>query len=582
MAWYDYVPGVSNVAGFAKGDVGQGLLGPLGYGLGNQAAQGSNTAAQGASAASGGYGDLANWQWDTAMGGLGAAQGAYNPSNALWQGTYGNQGPNALDQWWGQNQAAFNQPTASQGAMNQFQTYMQQPTMAGSAYQNAQGQLGYSQGKDYYDRFGGQMQNRSQQEMAYNPNNYSSPGAAESFYGQAQGTLGGPGRAAQLNYQDTTNMGDFARGLGGQQGQGATNQGAGEIGNYYRGANDVSQYAGGQMGQLTGPGTYEQFVTQDINGTNPMMQRQTDQGLARINQEQARRGGFRSGSADTQVGNFLGEMGAREYDQRADRAQSAQQMQLSRIGAGTGLAQASAQGKLAQGQGLQGLAGQQDAEKMGRLGQQLQAQQGASAESLANSQGRMNYAQAGDQNDLARMQMLGGFAGQAQNAEMARLAGGMNAAGQSDQGFMARQQAGYGMAQGADQSNLARLMGLQGMAQGADQGQMARYGMLNNMAGQVDQNSLARLLGAGGMAGNVTQADQQQLNDMFRTRFGLDNANAGMIQGFYGQGAQGYGDAQSNSLNALANYYALIGQGQDARAAVPWQAANVGVKFAGA
>lgn len=581
MSWYDYVPLASNISGLAKGNLTQAALGPTGYLLNNAASKGYDTAAKGAGAASAGYADLGNWNWNTAQQGLGAAQDAYNPSQSTWNRTYGSQGPSALDSWYQQNQSQFGGPTSTQGAADQFNRYMSGGTSTNNAYQNGKGLLNTaSTAGDYNNQFGGQMTGRSSSaEQAYNPYNYSQPGAAEGFYGQAQGMLGGSGRTGNLSYVGTNDMSNFAGGLAGQQGTGATTQAAGEIGNYYRGANDTSQYAGQQMGQLSGPGAYENFVSGDINGTNPQIQRETDQGLARINQEMARRGGFKSGAADTSIGNFLGEEAAKDYQNRAERAQSAQGMQLNRIGAGQSLSQASDQSQLAQGSALQGLSGQVDAEKMSRLGMQMGAQQGASSEGLANSAQRLNYAQAGDQETLARANALGGFANNAQNQQLNRLAGNMTASGQSDQGYMNRMNAGFNMQQGADQSNLARAMGIFGMAQGNDTMNMNQYGMMGQLAGQNDQMNLSRLLGAGGMAGNVSQMDQNQLNDMFRSRFGLDQANASNIGNFYGMGMQGYDTAMGNSYNALANMYGLQGQGQNAQAALPFQIANTGVNI---
>jgi hypothetical protein len=575
MAWYDYV---------GRGVLDAATLG--GYEgvkyLGDQAQKGYDTAAEGAHQASQGYQDLANQQWGQAMGGLDQANAAYGPSNALWYQNYGSQGPNAMAQWWGQNQGAFSQPTQTSGALNQFNNYMSQPTQAGGAYQNAQGALGGYQTSTgaFNDRFGNDLTGKySASEMAYQPTNYSAPGAMENFTGYAQNRIGGMGATEELRYGDVNNMSNFAGGLANAQGTGATTRDAGEIGGYYRGANDVSQYAGSQMGQLQGPGAYEQFVQSDINGTNPQMQRETDQGLARIDQEMARRGHFKSGGADTAIGNFLGQEAASDYQNRANRAQSAQGMELSRIGAGQSLSQASAQGKLAQGSALQSLSGQTDAETMGRLQQQLAAQQGASSEGLANRQGALNYAQAADQTSLARTQALAGINNQAQAAQLARLQGGMSAAGQNDQSYLARMGMGYNMSQGADQADMARAMGLYGMAQGADQGAMARYGMLGQLAGQQDQGDLARLLGAGGMAGQTAQMNQQQLNDMFRTRFGIDQGMAGNVGNFYGLGMGAYGQEMGNSYNALANYYGLQGQGQQANAAMPFQIANTGANF---
>ncbi len=553
---------------------------PIGRALLGDAGQGYKTAAQGAMAASQGYGELGNWDWNTAMQGMGAANAAYAPAQNQWNNTYGSQGPNAMAQWYGQNQGQFNQPTASSGALSQFGTYMGQPTNAQGAYQNGMSALGgyQTQSGDYNARFGSQLQGRSAAEQAYNGGNYAQPGRAEDFAGFAESRLGGRGAAENLQYQDTGNMQNFAQGLAAQQGQGQTNTAAGELQNYYRGANSTSQYAGSQLGQLQGPGQYEQFVTGDINGANPQKDRLMDQGLARVNQEMARRGGFNSGGADTAIGNMVGQFEADDYQNRANRAQSAQQMQMGRIGQGQSLAQASDTGSLAQGQSLQGLAGQRDAESMGRLGMQLQAQQGASGEALANQQGRLNYAQAADQSALSRTQALGGLEGQAQQMQLARLQAGQSAAGQSDAGMLNRMNAGFGMSQGADAAQLARAQGLYGMAQGADQGQLARYGLQGQLAGQQDQASLARLMGGGQMAGNTAQADQAQMNDAFRSQFGLGQAQSQNIGQFYGMGMGAYDQSQGNSYNALANYYQLLGQGQGATNAMPMQLVNMGIQ----
>lgn len=570
--------------GYDWGNLGMDIIAP-GFGaassyFGGKAQKGYDTSAQGAQQAQQGYGDLANWNWGTAMGGLDQANAAYNPSNAVWQQTYGNQAPNAMQNWYGQHQSQYDQPQASTNAYNQFNSYMQQgPSSTQGAYQNAQQALGGQPGTAAYaNQFGKQLGGQySQQELAYKPGNYDMAGAGERFNSTLQQNMNQPGRAEGLQYQGTSNMSDFAGGLAQAQGEGSTHALGNEIMGHYRGANDVENYANQQMGGLGQKGLYEQFVQSDIMGNNPLSQRMTDQGLARINQEQARRGTFKSGGADTAIGNFLGEMGAQDYQNRAMRAQSAQGMELSRIGAGQSLAQASAQGKLAQGSAQQGLAGQLDAEKMNRLAMQMQAQQGASTEGFANSRGRMDYAQAADQGNLGRQQMLLSGANMAQNQELNRHQAGMTAAGQSDRGQIDRMNAAYAMQSGTERDALARQNTLFGMAQGNDQSNLARYGQLGQLAGQNDQTRLAYLTGGGNMANQTTQANQTADRDRFNSRFGLDQAQAANVGNFYGMGMQGYDTAQGNSMNALANYYQLMGQGQSANAAMPFQLAGMGI-----
>jgi hypothetical protein len=576
-----------DTGGYGLGNLGMDLVVP-GLGLassyfGGKAQEGYNTAAQGAAQASQGYGQLANWNWNAAMGGLDQANAAYNPSNSVWQQTYGNQAPNAMQNWYAQHQSQYDQPQQSTNAYNQYNSYMQQsPSSTSGAYNSAQQALGgQARTANFADQFGKQLTGQySQQELAYKPGNYDTAGAGERFNDTLQQNLGQAGRAEGLQYQNTSNMSDFAGGLAQAQGEGATHALGNEIMGHYRGANDVENYANQQMGGLGQKGLYEQFVQSDIMGNNPASQRETDQGLARINQEMARRGGFKSGGADTAIGNFLGEMGAKDYQNRAMRAQSAQGMELSRIGAGQSLATASAQGKLAQGSAQQGLAGQLDAEKMSRLAMQMQAQQGASTEGFANSRGRMDYAQAADQGNLSRQQMMLSGANMAQNQELNRLQAGMSAAGQSDRGQLDRMNAAYGYQSGAERDTLARQNTLFGMAHSNDQNDLARYGMLGQLAGQNDQTRLAYLTGGGNMANQTTQANQTDARDRFSSRYNLDQAQAGNIGNFYGMGMQGYDTAQGNSLNALANYYQLMGQGQSANAAMPFQIMNTGMNGA--
>jgi hypothetical protein len=574
--WGDVQRGILD---FATGGIYEGLN----Y-LGNQAQKGYQTAAQGAAQAQQGYQNLGNWNWNTAMQGLDQSQNAFNGSNGLWYATYGNQAPSAMQQWWDKNQTGYNQPQASTDAYNQYNNYMSQPLGTQTQYNQATASLGGpSATANFADYYGKQLTgNYSNAEQLYGHQNYDAPGAMEQYYAQHGNALAAPGRTEGLHYQDTTNLGNFAGQLAGLQGDSSTHGLQSKIGGYYDTANDVSRFADQQMPGLGNQGLYEQFVTADITGNNPLAQRMTDQGLARINQEMARRGGFKSGGADTAIGNFLGEMQAQDYQNRAQRAQSAQQMQLSRIGAGQSLASAAAQQKLAQGQAWQGLAGQMDTEKLARTAQQLQAQQGASTESLANAQGRLGYATAADQQALTRNTEMRAGAAMAQNAELARLQGGMSAANSADAARLARMNAAFGYTNAGDRENLARQQALYTMAQGSDNANLSRLQGLTSAAGQSDATRLGFLNSAGNMANQTTQANQQQLNDMFRTRFGLDAASAANIAQYYGLGMGGANDAYSNSINALANYYALLGQGQGAAAAVPWQAANLGVQGYGA
>lgn len=593
-------------------------------------------AAAGARQVSGGFADLANTQWDRMQQGLDKAQGAYAPSQALWNQSYGSPQTSNLNNWLGQNyqqfgdQRSLTQPSNSTGAMQQVDYSMQDPSWTQTAASNQMATLGGNNSQDYYQRMGSQYQQPTAVSSAYQPGNYQQPGAGEDFYSQnslAYGQnkkaadvylqygsqLATPGQSEGMKYRDTTQMQGFAGGLPGQQGIGQTNRDAQGLQNIYaganntqrmspqleasyqnaaytqrstpelqgiyndanrtqamspelqartRGADDVARFAGQQMPGLGRQGLYEQFVQSDITGRNPLLERGLDQGLARVNQEMARRGHFDSGGAATGIGNMVGQFEAQDYQNRADRAQSAQQMELSRIGQGQSLAGASAQNKLAisqqlqglagqtsqerlaqgnalqglagqnsqellgqsaglqglygqmsgermaQGQAFQGLAGQRDAETMGRLGQQLSANQFASGESLANSQGRLQYAAQGDQARLARLMGLSGMASAGDQSGINALNAQQGAAQNAQAMQLARLQGGMGAANMVDQNRLAMLQGGMGAASTADASKLAQANSIYNMYQGVDQQRLAQQQLYGQLA---NQSDQQRL-----------------------------------------------------------------------
>jgi hypothetical protein len=271
-------------------------------------------------------------------------------------------------------------------------------------------------------------------------------------------------------------------------------------------------------------------------------------------------------------------------------------MQMGRIGQGTQTATASGQQKLAQGQGLQGLARDQDQESRARIDQLMAAKAAASGEALSGQRLNLDAASLADQTRLARLglgmqndsqgnaqqlaalQGLQGVYSNADNSMFQRVGAGMSAAGQSDQQMQQRLAQMYGMGQGLDANNLARGTALFGMGQGMDQQAMAQYGMYGQLAGQQDQAAMARLMGAGQMAGNAQGAEQQRQSDMFAQLFGINNAQGNQVGQFYNQGGQLSGQSFNDYLNAMLNSYQLDAQGGAARAQLPFQVANTGIQ----
>jgi len=581
---------------------------------------GYDTMAKGAGAAGGRSEQFSGQQWGRQMEGLDKAWGAYGPASD-YADRMGNRGPGAMENWWSQNGYKFDQPTASGGALDAYKQWMGRPGAAEGAYNDAYGMLGKSNTADIYSQFGSALGGRRSDAENYytrTGSQYEAPSKAEDLYGTFDSqyrTMMGQvnqrnakqfdelqksGRTEDYRPEYVSQAQAFAKMLPQMQGVAQLEQGAGEIGGYFRGANQASDYYGSQAGALKGPGVYEQFVTSDIMGDNPALAMERDEGLAALNQEMARRGAFNSGAAATGLGKYLGTFQAKSYENRANRAQQAQQMQLGRIGQGTSTAQAAAQGMLGQGGALQGLAGARDSEKRARLDQIQASANAASSEGLANQRLQLDANRGADEMRLARLDAqgragaqgtdqllrilsgLGAAGGASDDALLRRLSAGSDAAGASDAGLLNRLGALYNMGSGADANALDRAGAMYGMGTGMDRLNMDKYGMLGDMAGQFDQATLARLMGAGNMAGNAQDAEGQRMRDAFSSLLGVGSGRAGAAGNFYGNAGQLSGNAMSDSINALMAQYGYKGMGETARARMPWDMASLLMQFYGA
>lgn len=625
MGWYDYVPGVSNVAGAVRGDWGQAAFGPAGKVYNNMqdaAGRPYEQAAAGAMGLGGMAQGFSDEQWTRQMEGLGRAQGAYNPSQSFWESTYGTPGSGRQEQAFNAYGGQFLSPSSSSGAYDQMNQYMQGQPMTYGAMNRAHGMAGSAVD---YSGLSNQLQGPGSAQNFYmqNQGGFGGPGAMESWYAQNQNSMNrspssmevydqfssqlyGPGRSESHqvtgpSWGSTDEKVSAAMGYA-NQAQGQTRlegaQGA-EVGNMFRGANNVNQFSQSAMPQLQNKGTYEQFVESDIGGYNPELARSTNQGLARVNQEMARRGQFNSGGANTAIGEFLGSQAAADYQNKANRAQSAQGMQMARLGEGRQLAQAGSGETMGQASGLQGLAGTQDAQRLERQqfgantalaaadkgiamqntnltaeGLKLQAANNADSQRNARLNNLQGMASAGDDAWMRQQQMAGNFAGQAQTAQMARLMGGMSAGQMVDQGQLQRLQAQYGMQSGADDRNLQRGRFQFDMGRQADEGDLARMLGLNTAANASDRAGIDRLKAYFEQAGNV----DQRTKDAMSSLFGINDAQGGQYGQFYGQGGQLSGQSYADAIDAMANAYGLRAQGGAARAQLPFQLAGLGIQ----
>jgi hypothetical protein len=599
-----------NPAGFAK-------FANENYGPG----AGATTAADGAEEAARQNREFSDTQWGRQMEGLAGAQGAYDRSQNYWDSQYGNQGSGQLENWWTQNQNKFSQPGRSGSQYDQFKTWASDPrnNATNSGMITAGQYMGGPSAMDTFNRQHGEgLTNYSGPQTGANQWNQYQPafnttGAGEDWFSQNKGAynqagnqqsiydayssqLTGPSKSEGFQVNAPTFTGDNLQGLlnySRQDTRGVQNEA--ENKGYVRDAGDVSNYYASQQGALQGPGQYEQFVTADINGTNPAYERTRQQGIAGINQEMARRGNFNSGGAMTAIGNYTGALDAADYENRANRAKSAQGMELSRIAQGTQSAAASSSNKLAQGQALQGIDVGNEAGGMARQRFGLDAMKQASDESLAGQELGLKAAGQGDSQQLARLAGLQNMgkgaddyrlqqlaqgqnaASDAQSQALARMMGGMNNANQLDQTRLASDQQGlerlmasFNMSKGADDYRMQQGKQFFDMGRLTDQSNMDRYKEMFTQATGADDFDLRQLIAGGTMAGGAQDAEQKRKLQAFAAQMGISEGQAQLFAQFYGQGGSLSGQAFSDSVNAGANAAQLRGQAQNA----PWEMAG--------
>jgi hypothetical protein len=590
--------------------------------FGDKAAEGYNTAAKGAALANQQAQAFSEEQWKRMMEGLQGAKDAYGPAQNWFNQTYGQNVPGAAEKFYSANQDKFQQPGAQQSAYTDYRTWAQNPanneTQNGATRANqylngptassqawgsmGQGLQSYSGPQAGQNQYG---QNWSQYNMPgtaeawqqANAGAYSTPMNSQNTFAQYGQQLAGPGRSEQfqVNAPNTLQsmMGDY-RAF--SQGPNALQSGEAENKGYIRNANQASDYYQSQLGQLSGPGQYEQFVSQDISGTNPELERARMKSSMALNQDLARRGHFDSGGANVALGEMQGSFMAQDYQNRAQRAKDAQAMQLGRIGQGGQLAGQVSGLDINRGTALAGMDQMNEQAQLARMGLGLQAGQAASGEALAGQQLGLQAAGQADNQQLARLQGMSqmgsqadqlrlqqlaqgqGAANDSQSQMLARLMGGQNAANSvdqtklaSDQQALQRMLASFNMAQGADSSGLQRAQQLFAQGQGVDQSNLARFGMMGDQAQALDQSTLAKLIAQGGAAQGAQSAEAQRFAQSMAAQMGISNGIADQYGKFYGLGGELSGDAQGYALNALMAMYGLQGQGQMAQAEVPFK-----------
>lgn len=533
----------------------------------------------------------------------GAAAGQWKSGQEARQ--IGTQQQSAATAMTGQAQANYYQPQQYWNNLYGPGGSMSQPGYGEQAYRDyGQGFLQPSNTQGWYDQQHGALSSPSASESFYNRQNYGAPTASQNLYGQltAQGSFnrdamgdayGGlnyqmsqPGQLANnfgaLNRQFTQgdtleayqgmltgqyqgsnvldqNLGGLqARGQGylasrnnqaigllGQEQSPSTTQGEyGNIRNLITGSNQGQRMYGAQLGQLAGPGMYEQFVQGALTGNDPYYARLSEEGSNALDASMNARGGYNSGAAMKAQGNFQSGLRADQYHQLADMAQGAQGAQMSRLGQGMTAALGVGGESRARAAGMQGLAGQTEGELQQRLqAQNLIGQQGYENASGLNRQLGDWYGKAGEER-LGIAKGLQGMASDIDTQRFNRTQGAANLAQATDQQSLAQLRA---------RGDLANMTATQRLNYLTQQGAQARAGddtyrmMLAEGSGAAHTSSADQLarMGMGFTGGNLADINHRAgLSDYLTGASGAQGLAQGRMTGGFG-GAMDIAGARS-------------------------------------
>ncbi len=523
------------------------------------------------------------------------AQAGYNSPTALSSlslDAYGR--PMASESLGAQAQAMLGGPSSSAGNYAWAQGQVQGPTEL--QQQGARLDAGY-EGANYLQQAAPQL------EAGYNGANLLSNYAAV----QAQ-ALNDPGALEQHvgGIANQFNNAEFLQ------------EASPEILAQIRAANGLTGYVGTQAASLQGPGLYEQFAKQSLEGSNPYYEMMSKEGRAKIDQEAIARGVYGAGGTLASLGNYQAHLDAEQYNNLSQQLLGAQQIGQARQQLGgqlfgasdaTGLARAQALQGLATGKstemqnqarGLQGLYG--DVQTLGqqRIGLGANIAGAADASTLARNQALQGLATGQTAEQLARTSALQNLYDQQFNERMNAVQVGTGAASAADAAAVARMAGITGATTAGDQVALARLAGQTSLASAQDQSRLSYLNSGMTAAGMVDTQGLNRITAGQSAAGGVdaynlaqlgalsnvgTNADSMNLNylnsmfnvggaaqgaantrinGMLGNELAVDSLQSGLVGGFYSQGGNLAGQAATSGISAQQNAALLAAQGQQA------------------
>lgn len=414
--------------------------------------------------------------------------------------------PGTAEQWYEQNKGRYSAPSQYQGWVNEYANKGGwNPTNQTAAWGEVSGKLsqggwGAQNSRDVASKLFsktegegitkgalGYFQNAGSTDAyakSLGGQEFSRPGAAEDYWGQAKGSLSGQGEGTQFAYN---RLGDF-----GKEGQSEKNYST--IQGMLGGANNTSdfyqdQVLGSGFLKKNTTGTEQQYFAPQLReksnseklyesgnqGLNTFYDREAQKRSRRLGDQMAAAGVFGSGATARSLAELEGELGASQARDMAGLAGQADQAFLGRTGAAQSFAQAAG------------------GEELNRYGLGLQAAQGADEGVRANAGLLTSAANTSDQNRLARLNS-GVTAGlNADQQQLARIMGGGTLANNAQNQWANRINTGLGVSQAADSANIAQGSAIQGLGSALSQTEISRLLGSSGAGTAADAGELARI-----------------------------------------------------------------------------------------
>jgi len=551
-----------------------------GFGTGGSggAAQPYNTLSGQLAGLSGDLRQFSGTQWDRSQQGLYGALGMTQPSTYYGQNIAYNTGPGPMERSFSYLDNAYRSgPQYSQNAYTGFQQALAQPSATSGTYGSQVQRTGGTTAQQ--SLYGNTNIGSSYAAGAYNPYQYSSPGAAERTGSLGYSQLSGPGMYEQQAGNLATQMqgqnflgrlysGDAGMGAAGGYATAGRSEGyrptdttwgqnyAAGVGQRMAGPTSTAQVAGGVGQYIQGGGFNGQEAAQLYR--NAGMNDRAQGYYQGANQVQGFAGGLGkqlndAGSLETFADKYL-QTGSNPYLDRL-REQGTQRMN----------AEAAARGKFKSAGTLDrignynaamdaesfkyagDLAAQSQAAKQGRLGQAQGLAESSSRERMGQGSALQGLDQAIASSRMGQAHGLHALEGDRSRTSLAQAGALQSLGGQLDTTRMQREDAlarAAGMASGESLANTGNQMQANQLA---DQTRLARLSGMSGLAAAADGQGLSALSAAAG----ALQGGQTAANQRLSTLGGLSSSAQGAELARLAGGMTAAGQADAGTLGRL-------------------------------